>query len=54
MAGRLLHYRLPYLAVAGSSNAIGYKANDTDAQNTKKSDYVGHQERQQKYGNNHK
>lgn len=53
MSGRLLHYRLRYLTVAGSSYAVRYKADDTDAQNTKKSDDVGHQERQKKYGNNH-
>jgi len=54
MAARLLHHRLRYLTVAGSSYAISHKANDADAQDTKKSDNIGHQKRQKKHSNNHK
>ncbi len=54
MAVRLLQHRLRHLTAAGSSYAVAHKANDTDTQNTEKSDYVGHQERQKKHSNNHK
>lgn len=54
MAAGLLHHRLYYLTVTDSSYAVSHEADDTDAQNTKKSDDVGHQKRQKKRGNYNK